>query len=372
MAALDNVVIRNCATPREEPPVMTHLQIGKRRIGPGAPVYIVAELSANHHQDFAQAVRLIQAAAGAGADAVKLQTYTPDTITIRCDRGPFRISGGTPWDGRTLYELYAEACTPWNWQPQLKQIANDLGLELFSSAFDSSAVDFLERMDVPAHKVSSFELVDIPLIRKMAATGKPLIISTGMGTREEIGEAVDAARQAGATQIALLKCTSAYPARPEEMNLRTVPELACRYGVIAGISDHTLGIAVPVTAVALGACIVEKHITWSRSLPGPDSAFSLEPQEFRSMVEAVRTAEKALGSVRYGGDERERSSRVFRRSLFVVDNVKCGELFTSSNLRSIRPGHGLHPRHLEQVLGQRAACDIQPGTPLSWDLVVKA
>jgi N-acetylneuraminate synthase len=343
--------------------------IGQRSIGPGHPVYIVAEISANHHQDFNQAVNIIQAAKDAGADAVKLQTYTPDTITIRSDREEFRIGGGTLWDGRTLYELYGEAYTPWEWQPKLKQIADDLGLDLFSSAFDPSAVDFLEKMNVPAHKVASFELVDIPLIRKMAATGKPLIVSTGMGTLEEIEEAIQAARQAGARQIALLKCTSVYPATPDDMNLRTIPALASRLGVPVGLSDHTTGTSAPVAAVALGACIVEKHITLSRAQEGPDTAFSLEPQEFKAMVEAVRTAERALGEVHFGAGSREFSSRIFRRSLFVVEEIKQGDLFNRDNVRSIRPAHGLHTRHLPQILGKRAARDIGRGTPLSWELI---
>ena len=258
-------------------------------------MYVVAEVSANHNQDFDQAVRIIHAAKAAGADAVKLQTYTPDTITIRSDREYFKIGGGTLWDGRTLHDLYGDAYTPWEWQPKLKQIADDLGLDLFSSPFDATAVDFLEKMNVAAYKLASFELVDLPLIQKMARTGKPLIISTGMATIEEIEEAMKTARQAGASQIALLKCTSAYPAVPDEMNLRTIPELARRFEVPIGLSDHTMGITVPVTAVALGACVVEKHITLSRSLQGPDSAFSLEPEEFKAMVEAVRIAERALG-----------------------------------------------------------------------------
>jgi pseudaminic acid synthase len=345
------------------------MSIGGREIGSGRPVYVIAELSANHNQDFEKAVRILQAAKQAGADAVKLQTYTPDTITIRSDRGAFRISGGTLWDGRTLYELYGEAYTPWEWQPKLKKVADDLGMDLFSSAFDSTAVDFLEEMHVPAHKVASCELVDIPLIQKMARTGKPLIISTGMATVEEIEEAVQTARLAGATEIALLKCTSAYPALAEEMNLRTIPELAQRFGVPAGLSDHTMGIAVPVAAVALGACIIEKHITLSRSEPGPDSAFSLEPHEFKAMVDAVRVTEKALGKVYFGCSAKEANSRVFRRSLFVVQDVKRGDLFTSENVRSIRPGHGLHTRHLAAVFGRHAACDIERGTPLSWELV---
>jgi len=349
----------------------SHIRIGNREIGPGKAVYIVAELSANHQQDFDQAVRLVRAAAEAGADAIKLQAYTPDTITIQSDGEPFRIRGGTLWDGRTLYELYGEAYTPWEWQPTLKQIANELGLDFFASAFDGSAVDFLENMEVPAHKVASFELVDIPLIEKMAHTGKPLILSTGMATLDEIDEAVQAAGQAGATQVALLKCTSAYPAQPEDMHLRTIPELAARFALPVGLSDHSLGIAVPVAAAAVGACIVEKHLTWSRSVPGPDSAFSLEPAEFKMMVEAVRTAERALGEIHFGLSETESQTRRFRRSLFVVQDIKQGEVFSMANVRSIRPSEGLHPRYLPQLLGLRAACDIRRGTPLSWNLVLK-
>jgi N-acetylneuraminate synthase len=344
------------------------IKIGQRTIGLEYPVYVVAEVSANHHQKFEEAVKIIRAAKDAGADAVKLQTYTPDTITIACNRPEFRIAG-TMWDGRNLNELYGEACTPWEWQPRLKQVANDLGLDLFSSPFDVTAVEFLEEMNVPAHKLASFELVDIPLIQKMAQTGKPLIMSTGMATVEEIEEALQAARQAGAIQIALLKCTSAYPAPAEEMNLRTIPELARRFAVPVGLSDHTMGIAVPVAAVALGACIIEKHLTLSRSEPGPDSAFSLEPHEFKAMTEAVRVAERALGGVHFGCSAKEESSRAFRRSLFVVQDVKRGDRLTTENIRSIRPGHGLHTRHLPEVVGRRAARDIERGTPLSWDLV---
>jgi pseudaminic acid synthase len=347
------------------------LNLNGRKIGSGEPVYVIAELSANHNQDCEQAARILKAAKQAGADAIKLQTYTPDTITIRSDGELFRIGGGTLWDGRTLYDLYGEAHTPWQWQPKLKQVADDLDLDLFSSAFDASAVDFLERMNVPAHKIASCELVDIPLIQKMAKTGKPLIMSTGMATVEEIDEAMQAARAAGASEIALLKCTSAYPAPPEEMNLRTIPELSRRFGVPVGLSDHTMGIAAPVAAVALGACIIEKHLTLSRSDPGPDSAFSLEPNEFKAMVDAVRVAEKALGEVRFGPSAKEVASRNFRRSLFVVENVKRGELFTAENVRSIRPGHGLHTRHLAEILGREAAQDIERGTPLSWDLVTR-
>jgi N-acetylneuraminate synthase len=345
------------------------IAIATRRIGTGCPIYVIAELSGNHNRNFERAVRILQAAKDSGADAVKLQTYTADTITLRSDKECFRVGGGTLWDGRTLHDLYQEASTPWEWQPQLKRLAEDLGLQLFSSAFDEAAVDFLEEMNVPAHKLASFELVDIGLIRKMARTGKPLIMSTGMASEAEIDEAVQAARGAGASQIALLKCTSAYPAPPEEVNLRTIPELARRYECPAGLSDHTMGIAVPVAAVALGACVVEKHLCLSRADGGPDSAFSLEPHEFKAMVDAVRVAEKALGSVRFGAGAREAGGLQFRRSLFVVENVKRGEVFTKTNVRSIRPANGLHPRHLEEVIGQRAAHDIERGTPLQWDLV---
>ncbi len=347
------------------------MHIAGRRIGRGLPVYVIAEVSANHQQSLEVAEEIIRAAKQAGADAVKLQTYRPDTITIHSGQSCFQVSGGTLWDGRTLYDLYAEACMPWEWQPKLKKLAEDLGMDLFSSAFDSTAVDFLEDMGVPAHKVASFELVDIPLIQKMARTGKPLIMSTGMATVEEIEEALHSARDAGAMQIALLKCTSAYPAPAEEMNLRTIPEMSRRFGVPVGLSDHTMGIAAPVAAVALGACIIEKHLTLSRATPGPDSAFSLEPQEFKAVVDAVRTAEKALGEVSFGVSGKEEASRAFRRSLFVVENVKKGETFTAENVRSIRPGHGLHPRHLVEVLGKRAARDTERGTPLSWELVIR-
>jgi N-acetylneuraminate synthase len=348
------------------------LNIGRHSVGQGFPAYLVAEVSANHNQDYDQAARIVHAAKDAGADAIKLQTYTPDTITMSSAREEFRVSGGTLWDGRTLHDLYAEAYMPWEWQPRLKALAKSLEMDCFSSAFDSSAVDFLEDMNVPAHKVASFELVDIPLIQKMASTGKPLIISTGMASAEEIEEALHAAREAGAKQIALLKCTSAYPAPVEEMNLRTIPEMVRRFGIPIGLSDHTMGIEVPVAAVALGACIVEKHLTLSRSVPGPDSAFSLEPHEFKAMVKAVRATEKALGEPRFSQTGKEEASRAFRRSLFVVADMEDGEIFTNQNIRSIRPGNGLHPRHLPEVLGKSASQGIKRGTPLAWDFVVRS
>ena len=347
----------------------TYIEINKRKIGSNFPVYVVAELSANHRQKFDEAVKLVKAAKKARAEAVKLQTYTPETITIKCNSPEFRIKGGTPWDGKTLYDLYSEAYMPWEWQPKLKRVADDLGIDLFSTPFDKTAVDFLEDMGVPAYKVASFELVDIPLIEYIAGKGKPIIMSTGMATRDEIDEAVQAARRAGASQIALLKCTSAYPAPPEDMNLRTIPDLAKKFGMPVGLSDHTLGIAVPVAAVALGACIVEKHFTLSRSVPSPDSAFSLEPDEFRAMVEAIRTAEKALGEVKYEVSGEEVKSRIYRRSLFVVKDVKVGENFTEDNVRSIRPGYGLPPKYLKEVLGRQAGRDIRRGTPLEWKLI---
>jgi len=345
------------------------VEINGRRIGPGYPAYIVAEMSANHDQDFDKAVEILRAAKEAGADAIKLQTYTPDTLTIDCNNEYFRIGKGTLWEGRKLHDLYGEAYTPWDWQPKLKKIANELGLDLFSTAFDPTAVDFLEKMGVPAHKVASFEIVDIALIEYMARTGKPIIISTGMAALAEIEEAVQAARNAGATQIALLKCTCAYPAPPEEMNLRTIPHLAQAFSVPVGLSDHSLGVAVPVAAVALGACIVEKHFTLSRDDPGPDSAFSLEPHEFKEMVNAIRVAEEALGKVSYEVGEHGVKSRVFRRSLIVVEDMKAGEAFTEANVRSIRPGYGLPPKFLGEVLDQRAAKKIGRGTPVTWDLV---
>jgi N-acetylneuraminate synthase len=352
-------------------------RIGSRSLGAGLPVYVIAEMSANHQQSFGEAVKIVHAAADAGADAIKLQTYTADTLTIDANQSCFRVGGGTLWDGRTLHDLYREAFTPWEWQPRLMEVARSCGLDLFSSAFDPTAVAFLETMGVAVHKVASFELVDIPLIQTMARTGKPLILSTGMASETEIGEAVQAARQAGASQIALLKCTSAYPSPPDEMHLKTIPYLAERFGVTVGLSDHTMGIEVPVAAVALGACIIEKHVTLSRAVPGPDSAFSLEPHELRALVEAVRKVEKALGRVQLGGaGEQEARSRTFRRSLFVVQDVKAGEVFTTENVRSIRPGHGLPPKFMSEVLGKRASRDLVRGTPLEWNAlqqeVVKA
>lgn len=344
------------------------IEIQGRRIGLGHPTYIIAEISANHDQSFDQAVKILRAAHAAGADAVKIQTYTADTLTINCDSPLFQIRGGL-WDGTTLHELYQEAYTPWEWQPELKRIADEIGVTLFSSPFDDSAVDFLEEMQVPAYKIASFELVDTALLRRVARTGKPIILSTGLATLAEIDEAVRTLRDAGAEQIALLKCTSAYPASPEEINLRTIPHLAGAFHVPVGLSDHTLGVAVPIAAVALNACIIEKHLTFSRAQKGPDSAFSLEPDELRAMVEGVRIAEASLGTVTYSPTKEESGNRRFRRSLFVVRDVKAAEVFTADNIRSIRPGYGLAPVHLQNILGKRAARDISRGTPLEWSLI---
>jgi pseudaminic acid synthase len=345
------------------------LHINKREIGPGQPAYVVAELSANHGGSFETAAATIRAMKEAGADAVKVQTYTADTLTIACDAAPFKISGGTLWDGKTLHELYAEACLPWEWQPKLNALAQDLGLDFFSSPFDDSAVEFLERLRVPAYKIASFELVDLPLIRRVAQTGKPLIMSTGMAAAPEIDEALRTAREGGAREICLLKCTSAYPASPSDMNLLAIAELRNRFDVPVGISDHTFGSTVPVAAVALGACMIEKHFILSRNMGGPDASFSMEPAEFKEMATAVRMAEQALGAPTLGVSEAEAKSSQFRRSLFVVKDIKAGELFTSENVRSIRPGGGLHTRHLEGVLGKKAVRAIPRGTPLDWDLI---
>lgn len=346
------------------------IAIRSRRIGEGHPAYLVAEISANHHQRLDDAIALIHAAKAAGADAVKLQTYTPDTLTIRSDNEPFRIRG-TLWENRNLYDLYAEAYTPWEWHSDLFRTAREAEIEIFSSPFDASAVDLLEELDAPAYKIASFELVDLELIRCAARTGKPIILSTGMATLAEIEEAVAAAREAGAREIALLKCNSAYPAPPELMNLRTIPHMAQAFQVPVGLSDHTLGTTVAVAAVALGASLIEKHFTLSRQTPGPDSAFSLEPDEFAEMARNVRTTEAALGEVRYQPTEPEHASRVFRRSLFAVEDIRAGETLTRANIRCIRPGYGLPPRNLPHVLGMHAATNIPRGTPLSWDLLRK-
>lgn len=349
--------------------VMSVIKIAGRAIGGENPVFIVAELSANHLQNYDLALKLIDAAKDAGADAVKLQTYTPDTITLDSDKEYFQIKQGTIWDGVTLYKLYKEAYTPWEWQPKLKKYAESLDLICFSSPFDVTAVDFLEEINNPAYKVASFEITDIPLIEYMASKGKPLIISTGIARPKDIEEAIEACRRVGNDEVILLKCTSAYPTPLKDVNLRTIPDLSARYGTLVGLSDHTTGISVPVAAVSLGACLVEKHLILDRSQGGPDSEFSLEPQEFKEMVSIIREVEEALGTVNYELTEKMRRSREFSRSLFAVADIEKGEILTKENVRSIRPGYGLHPRHMKEVIGKHAKAAIERGTPLSWDLI---
>ena len=333
--------------------------------GPGEPTYIIAELSANHNQDFDEAVKLLRAAADSGADAVKLQTYTADTLTIDCDSKYFKIEG-TVWDGKVLYDLYKEAYTPWDWQPKLQEIAKELGVDLFSTPFDFTAVEFLEKMDTPVYKIASSENVDLPLLKRVAETGRPIIMSTGLASLAEIEESVRVIRENGGEQLALLHCVASYPADPEDMRLRTIPYLAETFNLPSGLSDHSLDLAVPVSSVALGASLIEKHFTLSRSKPGPDSEFSLEPKEFKEMVQAVRTAEKALGRVSFERSEKENITKKYRRSIFVVKDMKTGDEFSHENLRVIRPGFGLHSRHLEDFVGKKAGHDIKRGEPLSW------
>jgi pseudaminic acid synthase len=345
------------------------LKIGDRFVGAGHPCFVVAEVSANHNHSLSRAIEIVRAATQAGADAVKLQTYTADTLTIDSDREWFKVPSTTLWGGRTLHQLYTEAHTPWEWHEELFRVAREEGLVCFSTPFDTTAVAFLESLGSPMHKVASFELVDTQLLETIGRTGKPVIASVGMATQDEIVEALSALRGSGAGPIALLKCTSAYPAPPESMNLRTIPHLRATFGVVAGLSDHTMGSAVAVAAVSLGASIVEKHFTLRRADGGPDSAFSMEPAEFAQMVTEIRQAERALGKVSYERSAEEEASLCFRRSLFVVADVKAGEPFSLDNVRSIRPGHGLPPRFLPEVIGQVAAQDILRGTPLSWGLV---
>jgi pseudaminic acid synthase len=332
-------------------------------------VFIVAELSANHNHSYDVAVQSIKAIKDCGADAVKVQTYTADTLTIDSNKDCFKIQQGTIWDGATLYQLYQTAYTPWEWQPKLKQLAEELGLTFFSTPFDKSSVDFLDNINVPAYKIASFEIVDIPLIEYTASKGKPIIISTGIATEEEIKDAVDACKRLGNNQIALLKCTSEYPAQIEDANLKMIPLLASKFNVVAGLSDHTLSTTVPIAAVAMGARIIEKHFIIDKKIGGPDSSFSIEPAEFKIMVDEIRQVEKALGHVGFELSDKIKKSRTFARSLFAVTDIVAGEAFTENNIRSIRPAHGLAPKYLKDILGKKASADIEKGTPLSWDLI---
>lgn len=347
--------------------VSTTIRIGDRTIGPGHRTYFIAEMSANHDGSLDRAIELLEACAAAGADAVKLQTYTADTLTLDSDAPSFRVSGGTLWDGRTLYDLYTEAAMPWEWQPILKRRGEELGIAVFSSPFDATAIAFLEDMHVPAYKVASAEITDSLLIAAMAATGKPLIISTGMASLDEIVHAVTVARDAGASDIALLKCTSAYPAPPSDINLRTISHMAETFGVPIGLSDHTIDIAVPLAAVALGAAIIEKHVTLDRGAGGPDSEFSLEMDDLRKLITGIRTVEEAVGSVSYGPTEHEQAGLRFRRSLYVAEDIPVGGLITNQNVRSVRPVGGLPPDQLPLVLGRRVVKSLRHGHALRWE-----
>ncbi|MEM6909583.1 MAG: pseudaminic acid synthase [Pseudomonadota bacterium] len=341
------------------------ISIAGRLIGPGYEPYVICELSGNHNGSLQRAIELLEAAAATGADAIKLQTYTADTITIDHDGPGFRVEGGL-WDGRTLYDLYGEAQTPFEWHEPLFRRARELGVTLFSSPFDETAVDLLDELGAPAYKIASFEAVDLPLVAYCASKGKPLIISTGMANRKEIGEAVRTARENGCEQIVLLHCVSSYPAPDEQSNVRTVPDLAERFGVISGLSDHTFGSAVAVASIALGGFVVEKHFTLRRADGGPDSAFSLEPQEFASLVQDCKRAWRSLGEATDALQKGETGSVQFRRSIYVVKDVAAGDRLTRENIRSIRPGHGLAPKHLPEVLDRQATRDLKRGEPLDW------
>lgn len=352
-----------------------HIEISGRKIGMDHPCFIIAEVSGNHNQSFDQAVKIIRAAAKSGADAIKLQTYTPDTMTIDSDKEWFRVTGKDnpdSWKGKTLYDLYETAYTPWEWQPKLKKIANDLGLILFSTPFDETAVDFLEDMGVPCYKIASYETNDIPLLKKVASTGKPIIMSTGYDSLEDIELALQTLRDNGAGEIAMLYCITSYSDTPqlESMNLRTILDIRERFGLVSGFSDNNGGIDSAIIAASIGAPIIEKHFIVSRGGGGVDSKFSIEPEEMASMIKSIRLMEKFMGEVHYGpSNEAEEYNKRFQRSLFVVKDIKKGEKFTLDNIRSIRPAHGLHTKFSEEVLGKTAIRGIERGTPLSWELI---
>jgi N-acetylneuraminate synthase len=346
------------------------MRIGDRLVGPEARPFVIAEMSGNHNQSLDRALAIVDAAADAGADALKLQTYTPDTMTIDLDEREFHIADpASPWAGASLYRLYGEACTPWEWHAPLFERAYARGMVAFSTPFDASAVEFLESLGAPCYKIASFENTDLPLIRQVAATGKPLIISTGMASQAELDETVAAARDAGCRDLVLLKCTSTYPASPEHTNLATIPDLRARFGCQVGLSDHTMGTAVAVAAVALGATVIEKHLTLARADGGVDSAFSMEPLEMAALVTESARAWQALGRVSYGPTEAEKPSLQFRRSLYIVKALAPGDVITRDHVRAIRPGLGLAPKHLDAVVGRRAAVAISRGTPLAWTLL---
>ena len=344
------------------------LTIAGRRIAADEAPYVIAEMSANHNGNIETAYKIIEAAKQAGADAVKLQTYRPDTITLNCDTEDFRIHGGL-WDGRTLYELYEEAHMPWDWHAPLFAHARKHGITIFSSPFDNTAVDLLEDLNAPAYKIASFEAVDIPLIKYVASTGKPMIISTGMADAEEIQEAIDAAREGGCKELAMLHCVSGYPAPAEDYNLRTIPDMIQRFGLVTGLSDHTLDNTTAITSVAMGASIIEKHFTLDRSGGGPDDSFSLEPAELAALCRDTKTAWAALGQVDYGRKSSEQGNVKFRRSLYFVKDLKAGDVITAAAVRSVRPGFGLDPKFFEKIVGQRVAVDVQKNHPVQLNLI---
>ena len=340
-------------------------------VGPGKPTFIVAELSGNHAQSYKHACEIVDAAADAGVDAVKLQTYTADTMTIDSDKKYFRLTKSKLWKKEeTLYNLYKKAYTPWEWQPKLKRYAEKKGLIFFSTPFDDTAVDFLEKLNVPLYKVASYELVDVPLLQKIARTRKPVILSRGMASLKEIRLAINTLQKYGTKQIAVLHCVSSYPANPKDMNLRTIPDIARKFGVISGLSDHSISNNAAIASIALGACIIEKHITLNRHDKGVDSAFSLEPYEFKNLVQAIRETENALGKIHYGPTHSELNDRLYRRSIFTIKDIRKGEKFTKNNIKVIRPGHGLAPKYFNRILGKKAKKNIEEGTPLTWRSVI--
>lgn len=349
---------------------MSAITIKNRNVGDGAPVYIIAEMSANHAGSLQYAKEIIHAAKESGADCIKIQTYTADTMTIDCHNEYFNISSGT-WKGENLYGLYQKAYTPWEWQAELKEEAEKTGIDFFSTPFDKTSVDFLESIGIEFYKIASFELVDIPLIRYVASKGKPIIMSTGMGTLQEITEAVNTVREAGNEELALLRCASAYPAISDNMNLAAMQELKKRFDVPVGLSDHSAGSIGAVTAAAMGGSIIEKHFCLDRKIKNPDSSFSMEPEEFAAMVRDVRAAERAIGQADFGPTEAEQGNVAFRRSIFVVEDMKAGERFTPENIRVIRPSYGMAPKYYDDVLGKRAAADVKRGTPLQAEMIQK-
>lgn len=346
------------------------IQIAGRRIGAEESPYVIAEISANHNGKLDTAKKIIEEAKKAGADAVKLQTYTADTITLNCDSEEFQIRGGL-WDGKTLYQLYQEAHMPWNWHKPLFEYARQLDITIFSSPFDNTAVDLLEDLNAPAYKIASFEAIDVPLIRYVAGTGKPMIISTGMANAEEIQEAIDTARAGGCKELAILHCVSGYPAPAEDYNLRNIPDMIERFGLVTGLSDHTLDNTTAIASVAVGASIIEKHFTLDRNGGGPDDSFSLEPADMAALCKGVKTAWQSLGQVDYGCKSSEQGNVKFRRSLYAVQDIPLGTLITHEHVRSVRPGYGLAPKHLDNVIGSLARVDISNGTPIRWDLIVR-